>query len=268
MTSSLTDTRSAELYRRALSVLPGGVNSPVRAMRAIGRDPIFVDARRGRRARRRRRQPLRRLRLLVGAADPRPRPPGRSLEAVTEAAARRARPSARRPRARSSWPRRSGRRMAAVEMLRMTSSGTEAAMSAVRLARAATGREKLLKFAGAYHGHVDGLLAEAGSGLATAGHSRPAPACRQRRGRARSSSPWNDPEAVDRGRPSSTSSRRSSPSRFPANMGLVPPDDGLPRAPARARRRDRRAARLRRGDHRLPRRPRRRPGAHRRARPT
>ena len=51
----------------------------------------------------------------------------------------------------------------------MVNSGTEAAMSAIRLARAATGREKLLKFAGAYHGHVDGLLAEAGSGLATAG---------------------------------------------------------------------------------------------------
>ena len=60
-------------------------------------------------------------------------------------------------------------RMPAVDMLRMTSSGTEASMSAIRVARAATGREKLLKFAGAYHGHVDGLLAEAGSGLATHG---------------------------------------------------------------------------------------------------
>ena len=60
-------------------------------------------------------------------------------------------------------------RMPAVDMLRMTSSGTEASMSAIRLARAATGREKLVKFAGAYHGHVDGLLAQAGSGLATQG---------------------------------------------------------------------------------------------------
>ena len=64
-----------------------------------------------------------------------------------------------------------GRRVPGVEMLRMTSSGTEAAMSAIRLARAATGRDKLLKFAGAYHGHVDGLLAQAGSGLATAAHA-------------------------------------------------------------------------------------------------
>src|SRR3712207_2882272 len=61
------------------------------------------------------------------------------------------------------------RRMPSVEMLRMTTSGTEASMSAIRLARAVTGRDKLLKFAGAYHGHVDGLLADAGSGLATQG---------------------------------------------------------------------------------------------------
>ena len=67
------------------------------------------------------------------------------------------------------WPRRCAGACESVEMLRMTSSGTEAAMSAIRLARAATGRERLLKFAGAYHGHVDGLLAEAGSGLATQG---------------------------------------------------------------------------------------------------
>ena len=59
-------------------------------------------------------------------------------------------------------------RVPGAEMVRMVNSGTEAAMSAIRLARAATGREKLLKFAGAYHGHSDGLLAEAGSGVATA----------------------------------------------------------------------------------------------------
>src|SRR6201989_901594 len=60
-------------------------------------------------------------------------------------------------------------RIPSVEMLRMTSSGTEATMSAIRLARAVTGRERILKFSGAYHGHVDGLLSEAGSGLATQG---------------------------------------------------------------------------------------------------
>ena len=103
--------------------------------------------------------------------------------------------------------------MPSVEMLRMTSSGTEASMSAIRLARAATGREKLLKFAGAYHGHVDGLLAEAGSGLATQGiPASPGRARRPPRPR-RSSCPWNDPEAVARARSPSTSSPRSSPSR-------------------------------------------------------
>ena len=78
--------------------------------------------------------------------------------------------------------------MPAVDMLRMTSSGTEASMSAIRLARAATGRDKLLKFAGAYHGHVDGLLAQAGSGLATQGIPSspgvPASAAAAHRGRA------------------------------------------------------------------------------------
>ena len=103
--------------------------------------------------------------------------------------------------------------MPAVEMLRMTSSGTEASMSAIRLARAATGREKLLKFAGAYHGHVDGLLAEAGSGLATAGQPSSARASPPRRPRTRSSSPWNDPDGGRRAPSPSTSSPRSSPSR-------------------------------------------------------
>ncbi len=62
--------------------------------------------------------------------------------------------------------------MPGVEMLRMTSSGTEAAMSAIRLARAVTGRDTILKFAGAYHGHVDGLLADAGLRAGDAGHPR------------------------------------------------------------------------------------------------
>ena len=180
MVVSVRDTKSAALYERALRYLPGGVNSPVRAMQSIGRDPIFVRARPGRRDRRRRRQPLRRLGHVVGPAHPRPRAPG----GARGGAGRRAstgRRSARRPPARSTSPRRSRARMPSVEMLRMTSSGTEASMSAIRLARAATGREKLLKFAGAYHGHVDGLLAEAGSRPGDAGRSRRAPASRRRR---------------------------------------------------------------------------------------
>ena len=138
-------------------------------------------------------------------------------------------------------------------MLRMTSSGTEASMSAIRLARAATGRETLLKFAGAYHGHVDGLLAEAGSGLATQGipASPGVPESATRR---------DGDRAVERRggacapRFARARVRRASLAEpYPANMGLVPPEPRLPRAAARAGDRARRAARLRRGHHRLPR---------------
>ena len=85
-------------------------------------------------------------------------------------------------------------------------------MSAIRLARAATGREKLLKFAGAYHGHVDGLLAEAGSGPRDPGAIPASPGVPRGATAATVIVPWNDPEAV-RAPPRSTSSRRSSPSR-------------------------------------------------------
>ena len=86
-------------------------------------------------------------------------------------------------------------RIPSAEMIRMTSSGTEASMSAIRLARATTGREKVLKFAGAYHGHVDGLLAEGGSGLATQGIPA-SPGVPQAAAAATIVVPWNDPGAV------------------------------------------------------------------------
>ncbi len=169
--TALTDTRSAALYRRALQVIPGGVNSPVRAMRAIGRDPIFLD--RGEGAEVLDVDGNRYIDyvcswgpLIHGHAHP------QVLAAVEAGGGQGDELRCARPRARWSWRSRWTRRMEAVEMLRMTSSGTEATMTAIRLARAATGRELVLKFAGAYHGHVDGLLAEAGSGLAT--HALPA----------------------------------------------------------------------------------------------
>ena len=131
---------------RPPSCTPARCAAPGRRQLAGARDardrprPALRRARRGRRARRRRRQPLRRLRLLVGSADPRPRAPGgrRRRHRGGRGAGR---ASARRPPARSSSPRRSPAAMPAVEMLRMTSSGTEASMSAIRLARAATGRD-------------------------------------------------------------------------------------------------------------------------------
>jgi glutamate-1-semialdehyde 2,1-aminomutase len=117
------------------------------------------------------------------------------------------------------------RRMPAVEMVRMTSSGTEATMTALRLARAVTGREKVLKFAGAYHGHVDGLLAQAGSGLAT--QAIPAsPGVPAAAAAATVIVDWNDPEGlVEATERHELAAILAEP--YPANMGLVPPRDGF-----------------------------------------
>ena len=223
MTTSLTDTRSSELYRQALEVLPGGVNSPVRAMRAIGRDPIFID--RGEGAEVIDVDGNRYIDyvcswgpLIHGHAHP------QVLDAVATAAAKGTSFGAPTP-AEVELAVEVTRRIEGVEMLRMTSSGTEAAMTAIRLARAVTGREMLLKFAGAYHGHADGLLAQAGSGLAT--QALPAsPGVPASTAACTVIVPWNDPEAL-----------RAATARYefaailaeplPANMGLVPAQAGF-----------------------------------------
>jgi glutamate-1-semialdehyde 2,1-aminomutase len=115
-------------------------------------------------------------------------------------------------------------RMPSVEMLRMTSSGTEASMSAIRLARAVTGRERVLKFSGAYHGHVDGLLAEAGSGLATQGIPA-SPGVPKSAAAATVLVPWNDMERLWEASETELAAILVEP--VPANMGIVPPADGF-----------------------------------------
>jgi glutamate-1-semialdehyde 2,1-aminomutase len=116
-------------------------------------------------------------------------------------------------------------RISSIEMVRMVSSGTEATMSAIRLARAATGRDLLLKFGGAYHGHVDGLLAQAGSGLAT--HGIPAsPGVPEAAAAATVIVPWNDLEAV-RAACAQTGFAAILVEPVPANMGVVPPAPGF-----------------------------------------
>jgi glutamate-1-semialdehyde 2,1-aminomutase len=111
-------------------------------------------------------------------------------------------------------------RIPSAEMVRMTSSGTEASMSAIRLARAVTGRDKIVKFAGAYHGHVDGLLADAGSGLATQGIPA-SPGVTAAQASDTIIQRWNEWEDS----PEAPAAIICEP--YPANMGLVPPSPGF-----------------------------------------
>jgi glutamate-1-semialdehyde 2,1-aminomutase len=216
-------TRSSELYERAQTLLPGGVNSPVRAMRSIGRDPIFVASGEG---------PI--IRdvdgnayvdwvsswgpLIVGHAHP------TVVSAVTEAATNGTSFGAP-TEAEVTLAAEIAARIPSVEMVRMTSSGTEATMSALRLARATTGREPVLKFSGAYHGHVDGLLAQAGSGLATAGIPA-SPGVPAAAAAATVIVPWNDAHAVVAAT-NDVDFAAILAEPVPANMGVVPPVAGF-----------------------------------------
>jgi glutamate-1-semialdehyde 2,1-aminomutase len=215
--------RSDELYGRALGLMPGGVNSPVRAMRAIGRDPIFVE--RGEGAELIDVDGNRYLDyvcswgpLILGHAHP------AVVDAVREAAGRGTSYGAP-TEAEVDLAAEVADRFGSVEMTRMVNSGTEAAMSAVRLARAVTGRDAVLKFAGGYHGHVDGLLAEAGSGLAT--HGIPASAGVTAAQTADTVVvPWNDAEALE----AALAEREIAAiiaEPVPANMGVVAPEKGF-----------------------------------------
>jgi glutamate-1-semialdehyde 2,1-aminomutase len=218
-TTTPDTSRSSELFRQARRRLPGGVNSPVRAMRAIGREPIFIGSGRG--------AVITDVDgngyidwvcswgpLILGHAHP------AVVEAVTRAAQRGTTFGAP-TEAEVTLAEEVAVRMPSVEMMRMTSSGTEATMSAIRLARAVTGREKILKFAGAYHGHVDGLLAEAGSGLATQGIPA-SPGVPASAAAATVIAPWNDTARTRDLVADDLAAILLEP--VPANMGVVPPD--------------------------------------------
>ena len=160
-------TLSADLFQRAQQLIPGGVNSPVRAFRGVGGDPLFIKRAEG-------------AYLIdedenlyidyVGSWGPMIL--GHAHPAVIEAMQAQAilglsygAPT----RLEVTMAERIGELMPGMEMVRMVSSGTEATMSAIRLARGFTQRDKIVKFAGCYHGHSDSLLVKAGSGLLTLG---------------------------------------------------------------------------------------------------
>lgn len=169
MTSAPSDqtlraTASAAMFERARAVIPGGVSSPVRAFNAVGGTPRFIQSARGAR--------LTDVDgneyvdlvgswgpMLLGHAHP------EVLAAVAEAVARGTSYGA--PTVPEVELAEEIVARTPVERVRFVSSGTEATMSAIRLARGFTGRDVIIKFAGCYHGHVDSLLASAGSGLAT-----------------------------------------------------------------------------------------------------
>jgi glutamate-1-semialdehyde 2,1-aminomutase len=158
-------TERSELYRRALELIPGGVNSPVRAMRGVGLDePLFVRSGAGAYIDTESGRFLDWVMswgpLVFGHAD------AETIEAVREAALRGTSYGAA-TEAEVELAEEIAAAVPSIEKVRLVSSGTEAAMSALRLARAFTHRDRIVKTAGGYHGHADALLASAGSGLAT-----------------------------------------------------------------------------------------------------
>jgi glutamate-1-semialdehyde 2,1-aminomutase len=217
--------RSSALFRRACGITPGGVSSPVRAFRSVGGEPFFVESAAGAR--------LRDVDgneyidyvlswgpLILGHAHP------AVVRAVTEAAARGTSYGAPTPAevelaeaVRGFFP--------SMERLRFVSSGTEATMSALRLARGFTGRDLLLKFEGCYHGHADSFLVKAGSGVATLGLPD-SPGVPAELSKLTLTVPFNDLEAVE-------AAFRAHPGRIACafvepvvgNAGFIPPVDGF-----------------------------------------
>ena len=217
--------RSARLFERARAVIPGGVNSPVRAFSGVGGTPRFIAHGEGATMVD---EDGNRYIDLVGSWGPLIFGHGRHevLEAASEAL-----------RHGSSFGAPAAGEVAlaeaivdavdSVEKVRLTNSGTEAGMTAVRLARGATGRSKLLKFVGHYHGHADALLVSAGSGVATLGIPG-SPGVTEGAVSDTILVPWNDRDAaaaVVAEHGDDLAAILAEP--VAANMNLVPPDPGF-----------------------------------------
>src|SRR6266446_10715179 len=160
-------SKSEELFKRAQEVIPGGVNSPVRAFRAVGGHPLFIQ--RGDRSRIWDAEGREYI-DYVGSWGPlifghRPPEVVKALEEVLEIGTSFGAPTEREVELAELIT----KFVPSVEKVRLVNSGTEATLSAIRLARGFTGRDRIVKFDGCYHGHGDSLLVKAGSGVATLG---------------------------------------------------------------------------------------------------
>ncbi|MBC8161422.1 MAG: glutamate-1-semialdehyde 2,1-aminomutase [Roseiflexaceae bacterium] len=219
-------TRASErLFAEAQAIIPGGVNSPVRAFRSVGGVPRFIDHGSGALlydadGNRYIDYVLSWGPLILGHAHP-------QIVAAISAQAARGTTFGAPTELESQLAHMICTAMPAVEMVRFVSSGTEAAMSAIRLARAYTRREKIIKFAGCYHGHVDGLLVQAGSGVATLGLPD-SPGVPSSVTANTLSAPFNDLDAVEQLlRQNREQIALIAVEPVAGNMGFVPPQAGF-----------------------------------------
>ena len=213
-------TKSATLYARALELMPGGVNSPVRAFRGVGGTPLFIKSASG---------------PFITDADGRsyidyvgswgPMILGHADVEIVDAVARVATMGTSFGAPNELEIELAEEIVAAVpsiEMVRMVSSGTEATMSAIRLARGATGRDKFVKCEGCYHGHADSLLVKAGSGVATLGLPD-SPGVPASLAEHTITVPFNDADAVERVFSVHDDIAAVIVEPVAGNMGVVPP---------------------------------------------
>jgi glutamate-1-semialdehyde 2,1-aminomutase len=222
---TIATSRSAELFEQAQGLLPGGVDSPVRAFRAVGGTPRFIASAKGAYV-----WDVDGNRyvdylaswgpLIAGHAHP-------GVVAAIQDAATRGTSYGAPTEAELELARLVKAAFPAIDLVRFVSSGTEATMSALRLARAFTGREKIVKFDGGYHGHADGLLVQAGSGPLTLG-APDSPGVPTAAAAATLSVPYNDLHAVRAAFDAHVEQIAAViVEPVAGNMGVVPPEDGF-----------------------------------------